>query len=311
VNEAEPSSPSSAEPPKSAAGAVRGMTAIGAMGWMFLAILLHSLLAALAMSLRGDDKLTLLPGAMAQVLAFSLTLFLILRWHAPTLEIRSFLALRSTAWLSYPLSFLLGCTVWLPLVWCLDLIAKRWPLKESIIQESLDGPLASRIPAMIFIAVLGPIIEEVLVRGALVKPLMARAKELSPFSFSRRAEPGSEPEQQPLRKRSTAALEVALITAILFVWMHVQWQTFPMLFVVGCALGGLRMRSASLIPPILLHVGFNSTSLALSHSFPDLESVPGLWAVLGLGASIVIASLLWSTLASPAAERARAEELAT
>lgn len=305
MNEADPSSPSSAGP----GGSVRGMMALGAMGWVFSALFLHVLFTITAMSLRGEEKPSVFVEAVGQVFGYGLILFLMMRRYAPDSSVRDFLAIRATNVAAYPLAALMGVTIWFPLVWLLNVIVARYPMPESGLVDSLSASSPTRWLAVLFIGLIGPIAEEVLCRGALVRPLLARAVVQSPFSFAS-PDPAEHAVPLPPGGRPSAYWEVAFISATLFTWLHMQWQLFPVLFVVAVALGALRVASASLIPGVLLHVAFNGTAIALTILRPELEVIPPLWAVGGLGVSVIVGALLILVLRSGPAARARQIELA-
>lgn len=283
------------------------MMALGAMGWAFSALFLHMLFTITAMSFRGEEKPSVFVEAFGQVFGYSVILFLMMRRYAPESSLRDFLAIRPTNVAVHPLAALLGVTVWFPLVWLLNVIVARYPMPESGLVDSLAAGSPTRWLAVLFVGVIGPIAEEVLCRGALVRPLLARAATQSPFSFAS-SEAAESPTSPGIRR--SAYGEVALISATLFTWLHMQWQLFPVLFVVALALGALRVASGSLIPGILLHVAFNSTAIVLTIARPELEVIPPAWAAGGLGASVVVGALLIVALRSGSAARARAAELA-
>ena len=87
----------------------------------------------------------------------------------------------------------------------------------------------------IVVAVLGPIVEELLYRGA----------GLSIF----------------LRFGAPVAV---LVTALPFALGHGLVRAMPALFLFGIVIAVLRLRTASVYPPILVHCAFNATSLILA-----------------------------------------------
>jgi len=57
--------------------------------------------------------------------------------------------------------------------------------------------------------------------------------------------------------------ETIVVTALMFAVLHLAVPSMPHLFVMGLALGWLRLRSGSLLPCILLHFCHNAAVLAL------------------------------------------------
>lgn len=304
MNEVDPPSSSSSGSP----GSVRGMMALGAMGWVFSAFFLHMLFTVTAMSLRGEQQPSVFVQAFGQVFGYGLILFLMVRRYAPESPLREFLAIRPTNVAVYPLAIAFGVSIWFPLVWLLNVIIARYPMPASEVAESLAETSPTRWLSALFVGLIGPIAEEVICRGALVRPLLARAVVQSPFSFTP-PEAAERTTPLPPGGRQSARWEVALITATLFTWLHMQWQLFPVLFVVAVALGALRVASASLIPGVLLHMAFNSTAIVLTMLRPDLEEVPPLWAAGGLGGAVLVAVAAIVVLRSGPAAQGRAAEL--
>ena len=112
------------------------------------------------------------------------------------------------------------------------LFMARWPSLEAVLMVGYAIGVA-------------PLVEEVLFRGFLLPPLVAR-----------------------FGSRGGIAL-----TAILFGMMHISDpQAVPPLIVLGAVLGWLRLRSGSLWPALVLHVGNNAMALLLLLLSQYLES---------------------------------------
>jgi membrane protease YdiL (CAAX protease family) len=263
------------------------MTPFFAAAWAFGATFLLTLFVSVAAASRGADSVDAVTAVSCQVAAYLLILFLILRVHAPLARIRDLLGFRATHAGFYPVAIALGAAIQVPLSWLGWLIAKRWPIEEerTLFKELLEGSLSQRVILALGIALAGPIVEEILFRGALLGPL---------------------------RKRQPAAVSVVLVGA-LFAIAHQAWQHFLPLGVFGVALGVLRLGSGSLGPAIVLHVVFNSLPLALTLLDPAAaakeEETPPLWAVAA--ATAISAGLIWLVhllAKTDAARRAASED---
>ena len=131
-------------------------------------------------------------------------------------------------------AFFLLATAWSSLV---EHLVGEQPV-QAITRQVLADPQAwsSRL-ALAYGVLLAPLVEELLFRGFLLVPLVAR---IGP----------------------TRGL---LLTALMFGVLHAAdpW-TVPLLVVFGLVLGALRLRSGSLLPPLLLHLGNNLLSTVLT-----------------------------------------------
>jgi hypothetical protein len=214
-----------------------------AVGWSFGVTIVFQVLYSIVAAFRpGAIDLVLAEGCQAA--AYLLGLFVMLRVHAPDASIRDILGLRRTNLAFYPLAVLLGASLELPANALFSVILNKWPLKEQDPVEDLYRAAAAPRRAMIALAIVvaGPLLEEILFRGALFRLL---------------------------RKTHPAEL-VILVTAALFTFAHVGWQSFLPIGFLALALSFLRSTSGSLVPTMLTHMTFNGISLALS-----LTSTPG------------------------------------
>lgn len=207
-----------------------------AFGWTFVVTFLFLAMLALVWAVRESAKNDLVTSFSCQAIAYSLGLFLILRVYAPDRSIRDFLALRSTAFALYPIAILFGVVITLPADALYEIICKKYPALEpdTLTQVFRDSSASRRIAMGFVLAGAGPILEEIFFRGALFRPL----------------------------KRSIAPLQVAVLTGILFAVVHLEWQTFASIFILGSCLGLLRAWSGSLAVSMLVHASFNGVALA-------------------------------------------------
>ncbi|HVW25896.1 MAG TPA: CPBP family intramembrane glutamic endopeptidase [Polyangiaceae bacterium] len=149
-------------------------------------------------------------------------------------------------------------------------------------------------------AVVSPIAEEAFFRGA----FFTFVRDATAFGGVRSAEPGAlSPElleQGALVRAGRGAFlwlgrggAATLIVALVFGWLHHDMPgglgivRFVSALGLGVACGFSRQWSASVVPPMLVHVGFNALSLAtarhlvVSGSFPVKSGVPTLVAAVG------------------------------
>src|SRR5205085_2022064 len=102
---------------------------------------------------------------------------------------------------------------------------------DRFFHASLRGQIAIALSMVL----IGPLVEELLFRGALFGPLAKR---------------------HPL---ST----VIVASAGMFAFVHLEPRIIPPIFLLGLAMGGLRAMSGSLLPSLLFHFAFNGTELVL------------------------------------------------
>lgn len=211
------------------------MSSAAASGFTFLVTFVFLALLAVMWSIRGGAQDDLVTGFSCQLIAYTLGLFAILRVYAPERGIREFLALRPTAWVLYPLAILLGIVVTFPADAAYDFICARYPTAEpDHLTATFQAAAPARRVVMGFIlAAAGPAVEEMFFRGALFRPL----------------------------KRQMSPLFAAALTAILFSVVHLEWQMFAPIMVLGLCLGLLRAWSGSLVVSTLVHAAFNAVSL--------------------------------------------------
>jgi membrane protease YdiL (CAAX protease family) len=233
------SKPPPSEPPDSfSPPGARPMTALWATGWAIGITYLFVFIAVVLASLRRGSEADLVSGLACQAIAYLIGLFVILRVHAPDAGIRDFIGVRSTHWAFYPLSVLIGGALVVPANELEEAI-ERWSGHK--LEDNLTDifhaatPFRQALMALVVI-LLGPMLEEILFRGALFRPLL---------------------------KVHPAPVVVGL-SAALFAISHPAYHVFLPLALpiglVGLALGVVRQASGSLAPGVALHATFNAVS---------------------------------------------------
>ena len=224
-------------PPPGPDDGVKPMSVAAAFMWAAGAQLAYLWVVVLMGSLRGEPSYDPIGGVMAQVVGYLFTLYLMLRVYAPERDIRDFVALRSTHVAFYPLALLLGVACTLPAYWLLGAIESVYPTSDEspLLELFYQLAMGERVLVAVMIVAAGPVIEELVFRGSLFRPL----------------------------RQTLSPPKVIAITAALFAMVHINPMTFeaqhlPSLFVMGLVLGYVRWASGSLVPPVLVHMGFNA-----------------------------------------------------
>ena len=117
----------------------------------------------------------------------------------------------------------------------------------NIMEQSFDI-LQSGWGGILAIAIIGPVLEEILFRGAITKALL---------------------QQSPPTK-------AILISALLFGVFHINPAQILPAFLIGMLLAWTYYKTVSLIPCILMHVLNNSLSVYLSIKYPEAENMDDL-----------------------------------
>lgn len=281
-------------------GGERSMSLAAAGMWSVGVTLLFIWLLVLMASFKPSSQPDLVTTFGCQAAAYLLGLFGILRLYAPRAGIRDFIGLRPTHLAFYPLAVALGVSLEAPISALYEILERRWPGDREgdleLVRLLSEGTLAERISLGLVIVALGPLIEEVLFRGALTRPL---------------------------RRRYPAAPVIAA-TALLFALAHLQWQKFLPIGLFGVALGVLRYASGSLVPSVLLHATYNaipfaamlgaragegaaSPPYAVERAALEGPALPG-WVVGASSASAALLLVFAVLLGARAADAARARE---
>jgi membrane protease YdiL (CAAX protease family) len=277
-------------PPPGDDATVKPMSLLSAAMWATGAQLAFLWVLNLMVMLRESAGYDLVGRIVCQVVGYGLTFYLLLRFYAPESRIRDLAAIRSSNPWFYPLGLGLGLAATYPSYWVLGLVYERFPPPEQEMRW-IDLFYAGSMPEQIAVAVgtiaLGPIVEELIFRGALFRPLR---QQNSPFV-------------------------VVIATSLLFAAVHLDVHRLLPLFLMGLTLGYLRWASGSLIPPILLHMGFNAVPFfeLFQYSAPPAKDAPDElalpWVLGGLVASAVLLLLSsWLARRSRRASAARRDD---
>lgn len=141
-------------------------------------------------------------------------------------------------------------------IWLVSVLMSHMEWIPNIMQQSFDVIVSSWVGILV-IAVAGPILEELLFRGAVEKLLLQQYA------------PG----------------KAILFSALIFGVFHLNPAQIVPAFLMGLMLGWVYYKTASLIPCIVVHIFNNSLSVYLMIHFPGVKEVDQLvsgstyWAV--------------------------------
>ena len=138
----------------------------------------------------------------------------------------------------------------------------------NIMEKSFDI-LQSGWGGILAIAIVGPVLEELLFRGAITKALL---QQYNP----------------------TKAI---LISALLFGAFHINPAQILPAFLIGILLAWTYYKTGSLIPCIFMHILNNSLSVYLSIKYPEAENMDGLisgtpYLIILIGAIVILAGVI-------------------
>lgn len=245
------------------------MSAFAASFWVAGATLIFLLIATVLASVREGiaHNESVLVGCQAA--AYLLTLFAVLRVHGPDVPIRGFVALRGTDLRFFPLALVAGVSSAFWASALLEQIHRRFPEPDHtnhLAELFVAANPAGRIAMGIAIGFVGPLVEELLFRGAIFGPM--------------------------LRRHPTNVVIVS--TAAIFAMVHFEARVMLPIFLLGLTMGVLRAVSGSLWPSVLFHCGFNGTQFAdlATHEQPGAPqtpstALPGWQAAVALGVFFV------------------------
>jgi membrane protease YdiL (CAAX protease family) len=250
------------------------MTAWAAAGWVFAMTAVFFTLWQVFASVRDSAKEDEITGFGCQAIAYLLGLFGIIRFYGPESSIRQFIAMRRTSWVFYPIAILLGFAATFAADALLTAILHRFPMPgDDNLSSAFNG--ISRLKQFLIaleVAFAGPLIEEIVFRGAIFGPL----------------------------KKAYPRHLVIIVTAVLFALVHIVWQRFLPLVLLAVCLGYLRSWSGSMLPTFLFHASFNALAVAATYyqyragkpiEIPDRLEIP---VVVGSVVSVVLLmALAW------------------
>lgn len=174
------------------------------------------------------------------------------------------------AWSSVSASYLLmSAVICFAAIFIVDYVHSLLPWLPNLMEQAFDV-LQSGWLGILCIAILGPVIEELIFRGAITQAL--------------------------LKKYSPAWAIV--ISALVFGLFHINPAQIVSATLIGLLLAWIYYKTASLVPCILIHILNNTLSVYLNIKYPAVENMealftpPTYYALLGV-AAVAFAATFW------------------
>lgn len=202
--------------------------------------------------------------ALAPSLLIAMLLMLLYLWNG------GYISKEKVTWSPVsPLYMVLTVVITLAGIWLLDLLTSVLHLPD-LMEQTFDLMQAGWL-GILCIAVIGPILEELLFRGAITKLL--------------------------LQRKSPATAIV--ISALIFGLFHINPVQVVGATIIGLLLAWIYYKTASLLPCILIHIINNSLSIYLNRTYPEVKTLGDLMdeqlylTFTLIAAVLFIASYLW------------------
>lgn len=205
---------------------------------VFVAIqVVASILVNLALELSGHSELRQSPYAMIALdLLFSLVtlvVFLRTRWAEASADY-----LRSRPWTVIVWSVVAASGALVPSI----AVQEMMPELPNFVEEEMGGMMNAR-GGYFVICLLAPLVEELVMRGAVLRALLLWRKD-RPWTM-------------------------IAISAFLFALIHMNPAQMPHAFVIGLLLGWMFYRTGSIVPGVAYHWANNTAAFILFKLYPD------------------------------------------
>lgn len=272
---------SDSERPKAPAPSKNGVRPMGSFTAVLWVVATYVGMVAVAVALvpaGASPNAIAIAGGLAQLAIYLAVSLLIRRTSMPESGVRHAIGLRWTSPLVGLVAIGLGVCANIFADSIYGVLLQQVPLNEPSVSEMAEV----MTPAMwwVFLAEITlviPFSEEMLFRGALMRPLLVNRTKI----------------------------EALVITSLLFCMVHRDWQKAIPILPLALCLGGLRQWSGSMIPGFLMHAAFNAVSAF------DTTVMGPRWVTFPILGGAVVAFVLlvfaarWLSQNSAAAARAR------
>lgn len=200
---------------------------------------LVSLITAICVTVSGGDAGRMVSMALAPSMLLAMLCMFLYLWKAHYLpQDKETWSVVSPAYLVFALLMGLSTTI------LIDFFLSFLPALPDLMKEQFDV-LQSGWMGILGIAVLGPILEELLFRGGVTRVLLT---QYSPA-------------------------KAIFLSALIFGIFHINPAQVVSAFLAGLLFAWIYYRTRSLVPCILIHILNNSLAVALSLRYPEADSI--------------------------------------
>lgn len=223
---------------------------------MFLAIqaIAGMIVMAVYVLIKRDPQAQLpIEGTLITLLLFSLismAVFILFKWFVPTQAY-----LRTRPWGVFLWSVIAALGALVPSLFLQELFTPVWPewIQKLIDEANEQLALIMSVRGGYFIvALLAPVVEEMVFRGAVLRVLLRNDNNSTPASPS-----------------STSKIVAVIVSALFFAFAHLNPAQMPHAFLIGILLGWLYLRTGSILPGIVYHWANNTAAYVMYHLYPD------------------------------------------
>ncbi|MDD4768905.1 MAG: type II CAAX endopeptidase family protein [Eubacteriales bacterium] len=144
-------------------------------------------------------------------------------------------------------------------------------LPDTITEQMMEAIAANFPMILLAVGVVVPFYEEFLFRGLIFKEI----------------------------QKSSRLWVAVVLQGLLFGIFHLNWFQFIYTFPAGVIIGMVFLRYQSIWAPILIHLGWNSTSTFLSAILPENTPLAAFLALMLLGAGLLFAGLFYTNKIRP------------
>ena len=221
---------------------------------MFLAIqaIAGMIVMAVYVLIKRDPQAQLpIEGTLITLLLFSLismAVFILFKWFVPTQAY-----LRTRPWGVFLWSVIAALGALVPSLFLQELFTPVWPewIQKLIDEANEQLALIMSVRGGYFIvALLAPVVEEMVFRGAVLRVLLRNDNNSTPASPS-----------------STSKIVAVIVSALFFAFAHLNPAQMPHAFIIGILLGWLYLRTGSILPGGLLVFAFICVIKAAKNDF--------------------------------------------
>ena len=218
----------------------------------------------------------------------TLALFLGFKWCPVS---RNYI--RTRPWQAMIWTVLLAIGIILPLALLEEQIPESWRI--YLVGDELMQMLQST-EGYFVVCMLGPLAEEVVFRGAIIRALQGYFAKKQAQSTR-----GNHNFQFSIFNfQFDGSFAAVIISALFFAGVHFNPAQMPHAFIVGCLLGWLFVRTNSIVPGFILHWINNSAAYVAVKMFPHMPMDAPLVSYFGSTAAVVQAVVCSLMIALPA-----------